>query len=138
MTKHKRTPHRSARRPERTVTWAELIAREPRLQILLDDARATTDDPRRTSFCANAVWYGFPAYVESGYPGLQHRFCTLVGWGRTDDDPLLASSAAYDVAHRIIYGALPDCRNCGCLSLADLGLPHRPPMTSDGSSGARR
>ena len=33
------------------------------------------------------------------------------------DDEMLSTSIAYDIVYQKIYGALPDCRNCCCISL---------------------
>jgi hypothetical protein len=39
---------------------------------------------------------------------------TLVGWHARQDDPLLRSIKAYDVAYTRCYEALPGCRDCWC------------------------
>jgi hypothetical protein len=77
---------------------------------LLDEAR-TIKHRCRARDCADAVWYG-----SGGCTGLKARLCRLVGWEaeRRGGDVALCSTAAYDLAYRVIYGALPDCRGCGC------------------------
>ena len=68
---------------------------------------------RPANFCANEVWYGYFHRV-----GLKKRLCQLVGWERADRDPVLGTSAAYDVAYEVIYQALPDCRGrCACTAI---------------------
>jgi hypothetical protein len=99
------TPHKS--RP----TFAKLVAQEPRLRTLLQRAQAVKDDRRKPAFCANAVWYGYGPYHGRG---LKEQLCWLVGWGRKDGHPILATEEAYDVAYETIYLALPNCRECLC------------------------
>jgi hypothetical protein len=88
--------------------WEELMAREPRLGHLLTVLSAVKD-PGGRSFCANAIWAG-----SAGFPGFKRHLTALVGWGAEQDDPLLRSEAAYEVAYSRLYGALPPCRHCGC------------------------
>jgi hypothetical protein len=63
------------------------------------------------TFCANAVWFGYdghPVYFE-------WRLNQLVGLERPGKHhSMLSTSEAYDLAFQAIYGALPDCRECGC------------------------
>jgi hypothetical protein len=91
------------------VTWANLVAAEPRLAALLAEARSIRDDRRHPTFCANAVWYGYRGYGH----GLKARLEQLVGWDRKGHQ-LLGTEAAYDLAYDTIYSALPNCRQCGC------------------------
>jgi hypothetical protein len=89
-----------------TPTWNELIKLEPLLAGLLEHAKRVKDDPTRTSFCANDVWYGV----------LKPELVSLVGWASPNPSGhVLASSKAYSVAYQKIYDALPPCRNCLCL-----------------------
>ena len=99
-------------------TWNELVAAEPRLADLLRDCRAVSaDDPR---FCANAVWYGYTkedrlADNSDGWGyGLRGRVSRLVGWS-CKGNPVLGTEAAYRVAYRTCYDALPPCRECICM-----------------------
>ncbi len=90
-------------------TWEELVAREPRLaelRIAAERIRPTAN----ASFCANAAWYGY-----AGQLGLKPRLLCLVGWGAQNQDPVLRSCDAYDVAYQTLYALLPDCRGCGCV-----------------------
>lgn len=93
-----------------TPTWAQLVALEPRLQALLDEAKSV--DGSDEHFCANRVWYG----NARNRNGIKERLCRLVGWDvrRHGGSALLSSEAAYDVAYETIYDALPGCRECGC------------------------
>ncbi len=89
-----------------TPTWADLVAAEPELRVLLADIRRVTPGP---DFCANAVWYGY------GDPagGFRERLGNLVGWTARQQTPLLRSSAACDCAYDTCYGALPNCEHPG-------------------------
>lgn len=91
------------------VNFDDLARREPGLAALLAEARAVSSRGN-PQFCANAVWFGFGKYR---YAGLKPRLVQLVGWHAHKDDPVLRSQEAYEVAYDTIYGALPDCRDCG-------------------------
>lgn len=93
--------------------WYELVRLEPRLRSLFDEARRVKDDRRTSSFCANAVWFGWEAGLHAGF---KWRMSKLVGY---DARPhaILGTSRAYDVAYETIYNALPDCRNCLCCAI---------------------
>ena len=95
-------------------TWEALVEREPRLGDLLAEARAVRGEG--PTFCANAVWYGYPGHR----PGLKRRMTRLVGFLAERPDPLLRGPLAYEVAYRALYRALPDCRRCGCPDRASL------------------
>src|SRR5262249_40882385 len=100
----------------RRLTFAELARLEPALNDLLAEAKAHRRKAGRR-FCANAAWYGY----DDPELGLKHRMSLLVGWhADRGADPRLRTPAAYEVAYETIYGALPDCRRCGCLSLGAL------------------
>jgi hypothetical protein len=95
------------------LTWSHLTRLEPRLRKLLAEARAVRDDFTTAAFCGNAPWYGLDGWRGRGF---KRRLALLVGWLRPDGHPVLSGSAAYDVAYRTVYEALPDCRGaCGCL-----------------------
>src|SRR5262245_57083999 len=83
------------------LTWALLVAHEPQLGRLLAGIRAIR---ARRGFCANSVWLGY----HGG--GFERRLGQLVGWCRKDD-PILGTRRAYDLAHHVLYEALPDCRH---------------------------
>jgi hypothetical protein len=121
-----------------SVTWEELVEREPRLQQLLDEIEAI--DPKVSdSFCGDQRWYGMdeeftyvlqdpgplghviatvlenPTYAEPHYRpirGYRGQMSYLVGWYADRDDPILGTTKAYDCAFDKLYWALPDCRNC--------------------------
>jgi hypothetical protein len=92
------------------LTFAALAAREPRLQALLNEARAWRRRKRDKNWCANEIWYRT----------LKPKLLALVGRHRADKDPELSTMQAYDLAYDAIYDALPDCKQCACLRLSDL------------------
>jgi hypothetical protein len=92
------------------LTFAQLAKLEPALADLLKEAKAAKGGK---GFCANAFWYGY------GCRGIKPRLLYLVGHLRTDRNPILSTSEAYDVAYQTIYKALPDCNHgdrIGCVS----------------------
>jgi hypothetical protein len=55
--------------------------------------------------------------------GIRGRLRRLVGWYAEREDAVLWSMAAYDLAYRMLYGLLPDCRGrCTCVVLWDVLL----------------
>ena len=88
MTAAKRAVPTEVEEAPESVTWADLVDVEPRL----DDLRTeVASDPDR-SWRAYGRWKG--------------ELCTLVGW-YADDDGLpdwMLTPAAYDVAHDAILG----------------------------------
>jgi hypothetical protein len=87
------------------LTWEDLAQVEPRLLALLKEiAAAGAASPR---FCSVSAWHGF-----GGRQGFKMRLWYLAGSGARN--PALRSREAYDVAFETLYGALPDCRGCGC------------------------
>jgi hypothetical protein len=90
------------------LDWRDLARREPRLMDLLERVQAVRD-PGGAEFCANAIWFGF-----IGWSGYKPRIGRLVGWTAEQDDPLLRSAAAYELAYTTLYRVLPPCRNCRC------------------------
>ena len=93
------------------VTWAELAEIEPELLIIEANLKAIKDNKRNKSFCANAIWFGYPGHSPS-YKMWMHR---LVGSYVRKDNPRLITSEAYDCAYHHLYDILPDCRNCACI-----------------------
>lgn len=91
-------------RKKRREKFDELAVIEPELSALLAEAEAVKDDGKLESFCANRRWC----------KEFKPRLLKLVGWARKDK-PELNTTKAYDVAYKVIYGALPACRDCGCL-----------------------
>ncbi|MER3501173.1 MAG: hypothetical protein C4295_06790 [Candidatus Fervidibacterota bacterium] len=105
------------------MTWEELVAIEPALRSLEEEARAyaKVDALKRQLLryapllppevhrwaehtCANYLWY------RRG--GLKERLSDLVGYGARN--PALRSEEAYNVAYDYLYALLPNCRNCCC------------------------
>jgi hypothetical protein len=76
--------------PETTPLWSVLVAAEPRLEELLQAVR--TSKPPKNLY----AWY-----LQGGF---KDRLCKLVG--RDVDNPLLGTSAAYDVAYVKLFHAL--------------------------------
>lgn len=85
---------------------------EPRLKELYERAKAVKDDPASSWFCPQSVW--------GGYTGLRAEMTALVGWHAKTQNPMLRTCEAYMSAYRVIYGALPRCRNCTCIGVAEL------------------
>lgn len=79
--------------------WEEMVALEPRLAALYEEAKAVK---RTRRFCANTVW------VRDFKPRLRR----LVGYFA--EEPRLRDDLAYERAFSKIYYALPDCRGCFC------------------------
>ena len=86
------------------VTWERLVEREPELANLYLETSAVKDGGG-PSFCANKHWY---IHVEP-------RLTELVGQRAQTTDPILLSPKAYELAYDVLYGLLPNCRNCICV-----------------------
>lgn len=100
----------------RPALFAELAVIEPQLKGLLDKAQKWQRNSRCSHrVCANERWYGYSRWKGRG---LKDKLCRLVGYEA--QNPRLRTEDAYDVAYDHIYAALPDCRNCGELSLQAL------------------
>ena len=83
--------------------WSELVAIEPALGRLFD--RMAAADTGGPTFCAQRAWSR----------EFKQRLYGLVGFRAKKDSDLLQSSAAYELATRTCFAALPPCRgNCGC------------------------
>jgi hypothetical protein len=91
--------------------FTRLVEIEPRLGDLLRVAR-NGRGKRDARFCANELW------CKPG--GLKNRMHELVGW--TAEKKELQTSRAYEVAYRVVYGAIPACDGCGCMVIV---LSHR-------------
>ncbi len=95
------------------MTWKQLVTLEPRLEVVRRKAERHAERIPRlrpsARICANDLWYGTPRS-----DGLKAEVERLVGYARKDDDRL-STPAAYDLAVRTIYNALPACRNCDCV-----------------------
>jgi hypothetical protein len=98
------------------LDWQEMVRLEPALGDLLAEVEAIKDDGSRPSFCRDALYVpGDPGEV-----GLKRRITELVGWSSRNRGSPLGTSEAYDIALRVIIGALPPCRHCGCATLEDV------------------
>jgi hypothetical protein len=99
------------RKGQAPLTWADLVAAEPRLAELEAEARLAHQVPGPK--CANRVWYGRP-----GTPSMKRDFSRLVGWGRPRSAPgpeWLRTSVAYELAYHRLYDLLPcDVGPDGC------------------------
>ncbi len=86
------------------LSWEGLVALEPELGRLLEEIRAIEPDER---FCANLTWrYRYAP-----------RLNVLVGTelrGSGERLAILGRPGAYALARHVLYGALPDCRDCLC------------------------
>lgn len=102
----------TTRRKLKMNHWQLLVEHEPGLVHLLATARAVKpgDDPH---FCANEVWYGYGRHRGNGIKG---KLVELVGFHR-HGHRILGTQQAYDTAYKVIYEALPDCRDCSCWRL---------------------
>lgn len=70
------------------LTWSQLIAVEPRLLDLYQEAKVVDDSAE--DFCANRVWYD----------RFKPRLLRLVGW--ECDNPQISTERAWDVAYETI------------------------------------
>lgn len=98
------------------MTWNDLVAAEPRLALLLEEAqsyRGIGSDFR--DWCANDIWYGRGPGEGHGIKG---RLSLLVGLNRREEHHLLSTSAAYELSVATVHGSLPPCREfCGCVKV---------------------
>jgi hypothetical protein len=100
-----------------TYAFQELCQDEPRLLQLYRKVQAICDDHSSPSFCANTHWYGYREV--KGLPGsLRDALDQLVGYSA--ENPKLRTREAHDLAHRTLYGTLPDCRNCCCVAVDEI------------------
>jgi hypothetical protein len=88
----------------KALTWDQLVRLEPGLgQLRLDCRFADRRDP--DGFDAEAVWNGTVAN-----PGLKQRLENLVGAKAVQQDTLLLSLEAYELAAAECHQALPPSR----------------------------
>ena len=90
------------------LTWRELLWLRPELEGLMAEIQQVKDDPTQPYFCANAAWYG---YYEFRGRGFKRRMIDVLDIRETDG---VEARAAYDLAYKTLYAALPDCRGCAC------------------------
>lgn len=94
----------SAVSTEKLSTFDQILVLDPSLICLLRRAQSCNQGN-----CANAAWYG--------PDGIRAEMTRVIGHRRTHGPSELKTSAAYDVAYKTLYAALPDCKGCGCLSM---------------------
>jgi hypothetical protein len=92
------------------MTWAYLIAREPRLKLLYDEARTIT------GICWSCRWHGYRERGKKHQP-MRDRMARLIGWECKHPDPAVRSERAYDLTYMKLVHALPRdpssvCRVC--------------------------
>jgi len=90
-------PTRDTNPEGRRLTYAELVAREPRLADLRRFVAA--QQPGQPDYCANRAWFRAP--------GFKAALCRIIGDEADQEDAALRTSAAYDVAYHTLYHALP-------------------------------
>lgn len=84
------------------LTWAMLLALEPRLRGLLREAQQA-DSGCGNRFCGMEAWRA-----------LKPRLVEIVGYCRSDFHPILGTCAAYELAYDRLLNAIPPCRGCSC------------------------
>jgi hypothetical protein len=93
------------------LTWADLVAAEPRLADLETQARLAHQMPGPR--CTNAIWYG-----RYNTPSMKTDYSRLVGWGRPRSAPgpeWLRSCEAFELGYQYLYDLLPcDVGPDGC------------------------
>lgn len=99
------------------LRFRHLCKKEPRLLEVYRKVAAIVDDDSKPYFCANEHWYGY-GEGEGVEGGLREMLDDLVGFFA--EDPKLRTFQAHDLARRVLYGELPNCRNCSCLPLREI------------------
>jgi len=74
-----------------SLSWQELVRREPRLAALERDVRMSDDGA--VEFDGTQVWL----------LRFKRRLAGLVGWDIRSNDPVLTTHTAYDVAFHHLY-----------------------------------
>jgi hypothetical protein len=92
-------------KPMPVPTLDELVALDPRIGQLLEDAGRVRDDGSAPAYCGNLVF-------DTRF---KPRIVALVGWERRDGPKPLRTNLAYDVLYDAVYDKMPNCRNCWCL-----------------------
>ena len=86
------------------MTFDDLCRMEPKLQELLETARAA-DDKSGRYFCAFSTWHK---------RGFKNRITELVGWHAVEALEVLQTKEAFEMARKAIRESLPPCRGGGC------------------------
>lgn len=109
--------------------YEELLALEPRLVELEEEAKAIFDDGKMSFFCSNYEWLPINAKLKallgtgrkepaanSESPLLDEDFEEGIEGGEEEDEGpgLLCDSRVYEIAYLRLSVLLPPCRNCGC------------------------
>lgn len=85
-----------------SLTWETIIAIDPFFDDLLHEIEGTEPGER---FCANDIWY------KKYKPIILRR----VGYCSPNYAPeILKTERAYEIVYEKLYGALPNCKGCGC------------------------
>jgi hypothetical protein len=84
--------------------WSELVEAEPALARLYAEIVSAGSDYEQ--FCAIDAWNN----------RFKSKLIWLVGFRAHGKNECLHTRAAYNVAMRRLYEALPPCRGCGCCS----------------------
>ncbi len=96
--------------PYQPVTWDEIVAAEPSVLDLIDDARAVAREAEYDRhFCRDRAWkFGYKSRA-----GFKPRLGELVGWASSHKGTRLGRSAPWDMVADKIMELLPKCRQCG-------------------------
>jgi hypothetical protein len=86
---------------EEILSWAEIVAIEPQVELIVAAARSITYDPEAEYSC------GPREFHEPG--GFKDQLSEYVGWRACE--PRLRTERAYDIVYDKVRRALPDCRN---------------------------
>lgn len=109
------------------LTFEEICEREPRVRVLYNLVLGIREAARSAdAFCAINHWYGSPR--QNDKRSVRRKMKRLVGPGAKD--PRLATWAAHDTVHRILWDALPGCRGCVCCGDGDSPVQD-PPLLFD-------
>lgn len=96
-------------------TWSDMVAAEPRLNDLLDEALWHRLECRSDDWCAAEIMNGYGAGAGKG---IKQCLKSIVGLARADDHELLSTPEAYEIAMTMIWNALPPCGcKCGCVKI---------------------
>ena len=102
------------------ITWEQLIQYDLHLEEIRLKAAEVRDPGSEPGFCANAVWRGNvnqfnPESFYRGIGGFKGQIDRRVGWRCHAEEEIMKTQEAHDLACRIVYAELPDCRHCWCL-----------------------
>ncbi len=119
----------SPRRQAHRLTFEEICSLDPRVRELYELTLGIRKAARNAnSFCAINHWHGSPRQHDQR--SIRRHLKSLVGPGSHAADPRLASWAAHDTVHRVLWDALPGCRGCVCCGDGDTPV-NDPPLLFD-------